>query len=569
MTDLLKRALALYQQGEYHQCEELYREFLEEHPDDPGAWHMRGYVAVQLKEANRAVQYISRAIELKPSVYTMHVNLGSALAMLGQFDRAIEALRNAINLHPSGAEAYFVLGNCLRGTGEAHEAEAAYLEAVRLKPDWAEALETASVNAAKSGDHDKALDYALRALTQDSGRLLSNKIVGNVYLRQRTYDLALKHYTAALEIDPDDTVANTNLGLLLMRTAEYEESAAAFRKAVALAPDDAIARHGLSLTLLTLGRLSEGWEYFGARLERAGHLLVARPMSPPRVIERPVGMCVLSWADEGVGEQIMFSSMIPEIAADCASLSVEFDARLAPLFQRSFSNIDVIPRHDPPHPKFSAPYDGQFCLGSAAQWYRPDFGSFPEQPSYLVAKADLTRELREAYQTKARPTPLIGISWRTRDQVKFSAEKTLELSKWVPILAVPGATFVNLQYGDYRAEVSEVEQSVGVRIISDPRIDPLKDLDSFASQVAAMDLVVTISNATAHMAGALNVPVWTFVPKGFGAMWHWFLDRDDSPWYPSMRLLRQTQQNDWNPIVAWTSSMLADFVAQWHPASPK
>lgn len=569
MTETLKRALELYHEGAYHQSDELYKEFLEENPGDAVAWHMRGYIAVQLDELEKAVEYISRAIELKPGSFTMHVNLGSALTMLKQFDRAIAILQKAIDLAPIAPDAQFALGNCLRAKGERKQADAAYIEAIRHKPDWAEALETASLNADKMGEHDKALDYALRALKMDSTLLLSNKIAGNIYLRFREYDLAHKYYVAALESDPNDATANANLGTLFHRMGNYEDAVHAFEKALALDTSNLALRHGSSLSLLILGRLAEGWVHYGDRIELDGHLLGARPMSAPPIQKRPTNMHVLAWADEGVGDQIMFASMIPEIATDCASLSVECDARLAPLFRRSFPNIEVIPRQDPPHPKFNAAYDGQFCLSNAARWYRPNFESFPMAPGYLSADAKLTRELRQSYQSKARQAVLIGISWRTTVQAKVTTEKTIELEKWGSVLSMPGAIFVNLQYGDCRAEVSEVEKSLGVQIISDPRIDPLKDLDSFASQVAAMDLVITNSNATAHMAGALNIPVWTLVPKGFGGIWHWFLERDDSPWYPSMRLLRQTRRYDWEPVMDQASSMLSDFVTRRHLADPK
>jgi tetratricopeptide (TPR) repeat protein len=569
MTKTLKRALNLFHKGSYRQSDELYKEFLEDNPHDSGAWHMRGYIATQLNELEKAVEYISRAMELKPDSYTMHVNLGSALSALKQYDRAIASLQTAIDLTPIAPDAQFALGNCLRAKGEPNQADAAYLEAIRHKPDWAEALEAASLNAEKMGEHDKALDYALRALAQDATLLLSNKIAGNIYLRYREYDLAHKHYVAALESDPKDPTANSNLATLFYRMGNYEDSVRAFEKALALDPDSLVLQHGLSLSLLTLGRLTEGWVHYGVRIKLDGHLLGARPMLAPTILERPSNLRVLAWADEGVGDQVMFASLIPEIAADCASLSVECDARLAPLFQRSFPNIEVIPRQNPPHPKFHASYDGQFCLSNAARWYRPDFDSFPKALGYLSADAKLTRELRQSYQPKARQTLLIGVSWRTAVQAKVSVEKTIELGKWGPLLSVPGVTFVNLQYGDCRAEISEVEKSHGVQIISDPRIDPLKDLDSFASQVAAMDLVVTNSNVTAHMAGALNIPVWTFVPKGFGGIWHWFLERDDSPWYPSMRLLRQTQRHDWGPVMDQASSMLTDFVMRQLPADRK
>ncbi len=569
MNDPLQRAVALYEKGEYRQSDDLCCKFLVEYPDESRAWHLRGYIALQEKDALRAIEFISRAIELKPSVYLMHVNLGSALSMSKQFKKAIEVLTTAIDLHPAHEEAHMVLGNCLGNLGRNQEAKRAYLAALRLKPEWPEALEAASLNAFQLGDHELALEYALRALAQDQRRPHSHRVAGDIYNRQRRYDLAQTHYEAGLDIDPDDAALNNNLGLLLARTAQYEESVTAYKKAISLNSKDPATRHGLSTALLTLGRIPEGWKYYGARLERPGHYLAARPILAPLVTQRPIGKRVLAWADEGIGEQIMFASLLPEILGDASSLSLECDERLVPLFQRSFSEIDFIPRQIPPHPKFSAPYDGQFCLGDAAPWYRPDFNSFPRHEGYLVASAKLTREIRQFYQSRLRPQPLIGISWRTADHAKVSGEKTLSLEKWKPLFAIPGARFVNLQYGDCGADLLEASKITNVKIISDPRIDPLKDLDSFASQAAAMDLVITTSNATAHMAGSLNIPVWTFVPEGFGAMWHWFLYREDSPWYPSMRLLRQTHQKDWGPIVDRASSMLMDFTHSWHPSETK
>ena len=569
MTETQDRAYGLYLNGSFRESDKLYCEILDKNPKDSRAWHMRGYIAVQLKELERAVEYISRAIELKPNVYSMHINLGSTLALLGHFDQAEAVQKKAIEINPRGTEAYFALGNCLRAKGQYYEAEAAYLEALQIKPDSVESLEMLARNAEDMRDHDKALDYALRAIEQNSDHKDCHTMAGNNYIRRRDYDLALTHYSAALKIDPKDATANSNLGLLFTRTAEYERSVAAYKRALSLSQDDPKARHGLSLALLILGRLSEGWKHYSARLELPAHRLGARPMSSPRILGKPHGLRTLAWADEGIGEQIMFASLIPEITKDCASLSLECDERLTPLMRRTFPNLDLISRRSPPHPKFHANYDGQFCLSNAAEWYRPNFDSFAHQKGYLSADAKLTRDLRHRYQ-KSRPSkPLIGISWRSKDQIKISSEKSLALKNWGPLLCVPGATFVNLQYGNYIKEISEVETSHSVSIISDNEIDPLYNLDAFASQVAAMDLIITTSNATAHMAGALNVPVWTLVPKGFGAMWHWFLDRNDSPWYPSMSLIRQVQQNDWGPVIDQASSMLVDFVAQWRPATTK
>jgi ADP-heptose:LPS heptosyltransferase len=173
-------------------------------------------------------------------------------------------------------------------------------------------------------------------------------------------------------------------------------------------------------------------------------------------------------------------------------------------------------------------------------------------------------ELKRRYSAgrAAAGRPLIGISWRRAGGALMS-DKSLPLAQWGPLLHVAGATFVNLQYGDTAAEIAAAAAQFGVRIISDPAVDPLVSLDAFAAQVAAMDLVISTSSTTAHMAGALNIPVWTFLPVGLGSLWHWFLERDDSPWYPSMKLFRQSHRGDWESVLDAASGALVEFVETW------
>jgi ADP-heptose:LPS heptosyltransferase len=128
---------------------------------------------------------------------------------------------------------------------------------------------------------------------------------------------------------------------------------------------------------------------------------------------------------------------------------------------------------------------------------------------------------------------------------------------------MPGATFVNLQYDSDLEEVANAAREFGARIISDPEIDAGGDLDDYAAQVAAMDLVISTSSASAHMGGALNVPTWVFVPLGIGGLWHWFTDREDSPWYPSVRLFRQSTRGEWGDVIERASTALDAFMQSW------
>ncbi len=173
----------------------------------------------------------------------------------------------------------------------------------------------------------------------------------------------------------------------------------------------------------------------------------------------------------------------------------------------------------------------------------------------MKADPDRTAALRARYQAIAPGNLVVGLSWRSKND-RIGKSKSADISAWSEIFRVPGVTFVNLQYGDCADDLAAVQQVFGVRVIQDHEIDPLKNMDDFFAQVGAMDLVITTSNTTVHVAGSLNVPAWLLLSTGLASLWYWFLSGEDSPWYPSVRILRRlagTARGDapwWHDVIA-------------------
>jgi hypothetical protein len=244
------------------------------------------------------------------------------------------------------------------------------------------------------------------------------------------------------------------------------------------------------------------------------------------------------WTEQGLGDEILHGSMLPEIIAQAKSCVIECSARMVPVFARSFpaahvagyraSNIPVTPPDD---------IDYQVPIASLGRHLRPDLASLPRHEGYLKADPAKTAELRKRYETLAQGRRIVGISWHSKNQA-FGEPKSMSLGDMASILQVPGIMFVNLQYGDCSSELAQVREQLGVEVIQDAAVDPMADMDMFFAQVAAMDLVLSTSNTTVHVAGSLNIPVWVLLPHGRGLAWYWFLRRTDSPWYPSARLVR-------------------------------
>lgn len=204
-------------------------------------------------------------------------------------------------------------------------------------------------------------------------------------------------------------------------------------------------------------------------------------------------------------------------------------------------------------------------MGSLSRWLRCSFESFPRHRGYLKAEPSRVQSYRRSLLEDSRGADyIVGISWHSSNQ-EFGSLKSVALRDWRGILQVPGVRFVDLQYGDTAAERSLIEEQAGVRIEHLPDLDLYHDLEGLAALCAAGDLVITVSNVTAHVAGALGSPTWVLLPKANGRLWYWFAGRPDSPWYPSMRMFTQQTPGSWREVLDDVARELAAFVSAHFP----
>lgn len=562
MNDL-QRILALYEGGQLAEAEALGAALAALTPEDGAVWALRGQIALARGLFQDAADHLQRARAHAPNDPALTINLAMALHRNGRHKDALRLLKGVLKRDPSNASAFLYTGLCRLALADPNAAADALHGALTLRPEWPEALEGFAMLSLALDRADKALAFARRALRKEPGRISALEVAARASELLGDYEVAGAYYHQVAGMRPDpQTVAK--LATALQRMGRHDDAIVAFRHALKREPGSAALQHAQGASLLALGRLAEGWPLYAKRLvaglggesERAGDRSLSAPPTP--------GMRVIAWADQGVGEQLLFASLIPDLVATGAALAVECDFRLVPVLQRSFPGVTICAYTEPPDPALAGFGDGRFCLSDAAAWFRKDFASFPPHGGYLVSDPGLAASLRAKYNSgRQTGRPLVGISWQRADGSVLSDAKSLPLDRWGPILHVAGCTFVNLQYGDTAAEIAAVSKATGVKVISDPSVDPLINLDAFAAQVAAMDLVISTSSTTVHMAGALGVPAWTLLPVGVGSLWHWFLDRDDSPWYPGMRLFRQTRRGDWNTVLDAVSAALVEFVETW------
>jgi len=515
-----------------------------------------------------AILHYKAAISLNPAIAEAHYNLGKVLQETGRTDEAVESYQNAIKKRLGYAEAYFNLGIMFQDLGRIREAEECYKQAVSAKPDYAEAFYNLGDILSVQERYEEA-EYCLRkALLAKPDYAESYNNLGNVLRNMGRRAEAFESYRLALSIKPDYADAHNNLAVAFRERGMTEEAIASCQRAIELEPEFAEAHWNMSLALLTQGRLREGWEKYEWRFLKKN--ANSRHFPCPAWSGSPLeGRTVLVHAEQGIGDEIMFASCLPDVIAMGGRCKVECDERLMHLFSRSFPGARFIAKKGSisQHPTLStvgisnpslnvgAAVDADFHIpaGSLPRFFRNDISSFPKRKAYLIPDEGRLLAWKERMAAFGGLVK-IGISWRAGKDPAARYMRSTDLEQWKELFLIPGTCFINLQYGHCADEIREAGEKTGVVIHDWDDADPLQDLDSFAAQVASLDLVISVDNSTVHMAGALGVPVWTLLP--YGCDWRWMRDVPDTPWYLTMKLLRQDGTGDWAEVFCRAAKML-------------
>ncbi len=374
-------------------------------------------------------------------------------------------------------------------------------------------------------------------------------------------EISLEHdslYLKAIESDPFHRSALSNLALIHEREGNIEAALETLNKLCEQYENDASFIHRRGLILLSLGHLAEGWADYGRRLKSKAYKSWQYALRVPYWRGEDLSdKHLVVWTDQGLGEQILTTSLLPDVISKAQRVALACDPRLVPLFQRSFPDVDVVSLEATREKgKDIGPVDVQATLSELGAVLRPSVDKFPRSKPFLVANADRTSNFRKTLASD-QDRRLVGISWRSENPMAGVEKSTSLTEHWKPVLDCADIRFVSLQYGDVQSEVAAMHVN-GCDLI-DPMIDATHQFDDFAALTAAMDLVISTSNTTVHVAGGLGVPTWTVLPNAYGRPWYWFTEGDLSPWYDSLSLFRS--QGDWLPIFQRVAKDLSDWKA--------
>lgn len=510
LQDALVMAERHRMEGRLLESEAVCRQILVAHPNQPHAEHLLGLLAHQNGKLGAAIECVRRAIKIAPDVALFRANLAEMLRLAGQPRQGAEEARRAIALEPGMAAAWSNLGAIVYELKDYEEAARAHRKAIEVDPDFAPA----------------------------------HCSLGNALHKLKRFDEAVLTYRRAIELAPQFADAWANLGTTLQLAGSFDESVAALRRAISLAPGHANARSGLGIVLLMRGDLAEGWDEYEWRLHSSDR-------KGPRFPERPwqgeslAGRHIYVEAEQGFGDTLQFARYIPHLLARGARVSFRVHQQLAPLMRESLVGADILgDRGDP------GPYDCDALLLSLPRLFRTRLETIPAQVPYLRPPAEAATRWRK--RLSGLSGMKIGLVWAGNPEHANDMRRSLDLTMLAPILKTPGTSFVSLQVGP-RADDLKKRNADDVAI--EDLSGELTDFTETAAAVSALDLVITVDTAPAHLVGALDKPAWLLLP--WVTDWRWMLGREDSPWYPTMRLYRQRRGESWDPALLRLAADLA------------
>ncbi len=543
----IQKAGEAFRQGDWGSAEIICRRILRTKTDHYDALILLGIVSAQTGRTTQATDLFSRAIRANPREASAHSNLGNALKALGQVDQALSSYDRAIQCKPNDAELHYNRGLALQELQRRDKALESYDYAISLDPEYAEAFCNRGLILQELGQFESALESYDRAIQLNPGlaEAFSNRGITLRALGQ--LNEALQSYDHAINLKPDYAEPHCNRGNALRSLNKIVEALECYERALQIKPDYADAHLNMSICHLLLESYSRGWEEYEWRWQSTGigkglaadHTRFAHDWNG-----NALQGALLVLPEQGIGDEIFYSGMLNDLRSRTSSITVCVDPRLIRLFERSFADMAFVAKADI---NAEQQFQAQVYMASLGRYFRstPDALRNIKVP-YLYADAGRAESFR--MRIKAGNKLVCGLSWLSKN-AELGADKSICLKDLLPILSLAHVDFIDLQYGDTRAEQAALHSATGISLKQIAEIDNFNDIDSLAALITACDIVVTVSNTTAHLAAALGKPVLVMLPYSAGLLWYWHIDRQDSPWYPNIRLFRQNQTGDWSDVI--------------------
>lgn len=532
----------------------VFKKILDHNPQSIEALINVGVAYYESNKLDEALDYFEKAKSLDVKQSEVLYNLGLVYEKKNDIIKALTHFKQSVKSDPSNINALLNIGKIHLQNKDFKYAINAYENVLKLSPDDLNIYHNLGVTWTKLGKTDKAIDFYLKAVKLHSRNSFTYYNLGYLYLQNSDFALSkLKkselNFQKAIAINSNTAKFFYNLAVVQSKLKKYDSAIENYKQSIEINPNYSSANYNLSRMYLAVENFKEGWPmYYQQRLN-----WYEKIEKKPWYIERVKNFLNLNFWDgekfkgklfvygeQGIGDQILHSSMIPDLYKKHSDISLSVDDRLISLFKRSFKYINI---HSYGKEIDTSTNDRHIPLLSLGPFLRKSINDFKPSP-YIIPCRD-----KVSYFKKILPQNnkiKIGLSWRTqRDQ---SGSKSISLNNLSKILTLKNFEFINLQYGDTSEERKKFKSKFGTEIINIDNLDLMNDFEGLAALITNCDLVITISNATAQLSGSLGATTWIILP--LYPYWEWFVKRSNSLWYPNVRLFRRINYESWENVIA-------------------
>jgi Flp pilus assembly protein TadD len=494
-----------------------------------------------------AIEALRRVLNLNPDSAAAHNNLAISLWRARRTAEAELHCRRALALGAEYVPAYKLMAEMLRERNDTAGALAFYDRIIALDPKGPMAHNNAGLvlrNLGRFADAEASFKRALALKPDDPG------IQFNVLMMRRD-DSGLADAIAccrdALKQSPDNVDVLTNLGVVLLQVGDHDQSLAHFERAARLKPHNYTTRANMSLLLLLLGEYERGWSEYEHRwdLFEVTKPKFAQPLWEGEQLD---GRTILLHYEQGLGDTIQCLRYVPMVAARGGRVVLRLERTLVRLAASLAENIVISP------PRAPLPtFDVWSPLLSLPRLFGTRVESIPAKVPYLGVRPPIVERWRRRLEGLSGLR--VGLVWGGSPRHLNDFRRSIDLARLRPILDVPGVSFVSLQVGPPAADLAALPTGAVVDLSAE-----LTDFSETAGAMMNLDLIIAVDTAVVHLAGSLARPTWVMLP--FAPDWRWMIGRDDSTWYPTLRLYRQSAPSDWNSVITRVAADLASLVAQ-------
>ena len=522
--------------GRLDEAVACYREAIRLRPAYPEAHHNLGIALAAQGRHDAAVACFHQAIRLRPGDAEAFINLGGALQDLNRHDEAVAAFSEAIQRQPRNARAHKNLGIVYSRQNKFDDAVRCYREAIRLRPDYADAHNDLGIALARQNKFADAAESYRKALEHRPNYAEAHNNLGNALRNLGGFAEAIAAYDRAIELKPNYADAYNNRGIACSEMARFDEAVASYTRCLSLRPQHVDAHLNRALTWLRQGNFALGWAEYESRLRK--RTLSKRPQLQPAWNGFPPrGLRLLLIAEQGLGDSLQFIRYAPVLKQMGATVIFECPEKLLKLFA-GMPGIDILF----PHGTEAPAHDMHAALMSLPGLLGTTLETVPAELPYI--HPDPARVERWGRELAVYPEFKVGINWQGNPGYAGDFHRSMPLRHFAALARVPGVRLFSLQKFAGSEQLKELGEAfpvvdLGSRLDEGDGSGPFLDT---AAVLKNLDLFVTSDTAVAHLAGALGVPVW--VPLSTSASWQWMHEREDCPWYPTMRLFRQARLLD-------------------------